>query len=51
MAPVRLVLHRLLCSKEMVRNAPKQEFWVQWNGSGVFVVKNSDVTSFSELER
>jgi hypothetical protein len=39
MAPVRPVLHRLLCSNEMVRNAPKHEFWVQWSGSGAFGAK------------
>jgi hypothetical protein len=31
--------------------APKHEFWVQWSGSGAFVSKNSDTTSFSELVR
>jgi hypothetical protein len=50
MAPVRLVLHRLSCSNEMGRNAPKHhEFWVQRSGSGAFVAKFSDATSFSEL--
>jgi hypothetical protein len=28
MAPVRPVLHRLSCSSETVRDAPKHEFWV-----------------------
>jgi hypothetical protein len=51
MAPVRPVLHRLSCSTETVRNAPKHEFCVQWSGSGTFVAKNSNVTSFSELVR
>jgi hypothetical protein len=51
MAPVRLVLHQFLCSNEMVRNAPKHEFWVQWSGSGVFITKNFDATLFSELVR
>jgi hypothetical protein len=51
MAPVRLVLHRLSCSNESVQNALKHEFWVQWSGSGAFVVKNSDATLFSELVR
>jgi hypothetical protein len=51
MAPVRPVLHRLSCSNETVRNAPKHEFWVQWSGSGTFVAKHSQVTSFSELVR
>jgi hypothetical protein len=35
----------------MVLNVPKQEVWVQWNGSGAFVAKNSDTTLFSELVR
>jgi hypothetical protein len=51
MAPVWPVLHRLLCSNETVRNAPKHELWVEWSGSGVVVAKNSDVTLFSELVR
>jgi hypothetical protein len=51
MAQVRLVLHRLTCSIEMVRNAPKHEFWVQWSGLGAFVAKISDTTLFSELVR
>jgi hypothetical protein len=33
----------------MVRSDPKHEFWVQWSGSGAFVAKNSEATSFSEL--
>jgi hypothetical protein len=49
MAPVRLIFHQLLCSNEMVRNAPKYEFWVQWSGSGAFVARNLDATLFSEL--
>jgi hypothetical protein len=51
MAPVRPVVHRLLRSNKMVRNAPKHEFWVEWSGSGVFIVKNSFATMFSELVR
>jgi hypothetical protein len=51
MALVQLVLHRLSWSNEMVRDDPKHEFWVQWSGSGTFIAKNSDVTSFSELVR
>jgi hypothetical protein len=35
----------------MVRNAPKHEFWFEWIGSGAFVAKNSNATSFSELVR
>ena len=34
---------------QMVRNAPKHRFRVQWGGSGPFVVKNSDATSWHEL--
>jgi hypothetical protein len=49
MAPVRPVLHRLSCSIEMVQIVPKHEFWVQWNGSGALVAKNSDTTFFSEV--
>src|SRR6185436_16025719 len=30
---------------QMVRNAPKCQFRVQWVGSSAFVVKNSDATS------
>jgi hypothetical protein len=51
MALLRQVLHRLSCSNEMVRNAPKYEFRGQWSGSGAFVAKNSDATLFSELVR
>jgi hypothetical protein len=51
MEPVWPVLHRLSCSNETVQNAPKHEFWVQWSGSGSFVVKNFDATTFSELGR
>jgi hypothetical protein len=34
------------CSIEMVRNAPKYEFWIQWSGLAAFVAKNSDATFF-----
>jgi hypothetical protein len=51
MALVRLVLHRLSCSRETLRNTPKHEFWVPWSASGAFVAKNLDATSFSELVR
>ena len=34
---------------QIVRNAPKRQFRVQWGGSGAFVAKNSDVTSWHEL--
>ena len=34
---------------QILRNAPKHQFWVQWGGSGVFVEKNSDTTSWHEL--
>ena len=34
---------------QMVRNAPKHQFRVQWGGLGAFVVKNSDATSWHEL--
>jgi hypothetical protein len=51
MALVRQVLHRLSCSNKTVQNAPKHEFWVQWSGSGAFVAKNLDASSFNELVR
>jgi hypothetical protein len=31
--------------------SPTHEFWVQSSGSGAFVAKNFDATSFSELVR
>ena len=34
---------------QIVRNAPKRQFRVQWGGSDVFVAKNSDTTSWHEL--
>ena len=34
---------------QIVRNPPKRQFRVQWGGLGVFVEKNSDVTSWHEL--
>jgi hypothetical protein len=51
MALVRQILHRLSCSDETVRHAPKHEFWVQCSGSGAFVAKNLDASSFNELVR
>src|SRR6185503_5767499 len=34
---------------QIVRNAPKHQFRVPWGGSGAFVAKNSDATSWHEL--
>src|SRR6185295_7803465 len=34
---------------QIVRNAPKRQSRVQWFGSGAFVAKNSDATSWHEL--
>ena len=34
---------------QIVRNAPKHQFRVQWGASGAFVVKNSDATSWHKL--
>src|SRR6185369_1193963 len=34
---------------QIVRNAPKRQFRVQWGGSSAFGVKNSDATSWHEL--
>jgi hypothetical protein len=51
MALVRHVLHRLSCSNETVRDARKHQFWDQWSGSGAFVAKKANTTSFSQLVR
>ena len=34
---------------QIVRNAPKREFRVQWVKSGAFIAKNFDATSWHEL--
>ena len=34
---------------QMVQNAPKHKFMVQWSGLGVFVAKNCEATSWHEL--
>ena len=34
---------------QIVRNAPKREFRVQWVGSGALIAKNSDATSWHHL--
>ena len=34
---------------QIVRNAPKNQFRVQWGGSGAFVVKHSDSTLWHKL--
>ena len=34
---------------QIVQNVPKHHFTVQWGGSGAFVVKNSDATSWHKL--
>src|SRR6185436_12505769 len=34
---------------QIVRNAQKPQFRFQWGGSGAFVVKNSDATSWHKL--
>src|SRR6185312_15926024 len=34
---------------QIVRNAPKCQFRVQWGGSGAIVAKNSDATSWHKL--
>jgi len=34
---------------QMVQNAPKHHLRVQWGGSGAFVAKNSNTTSWHEL--
>jgi hypothetical protein len=50
-ALVQPILRRLSCTNETVQNATKHEFWVQWSGSGAFVEKNFNATSFSKLVR
>jgi hypothetical protein len=51
MALVRPVLHRFSCYNVTVLDAPKHEFSVQWSGTGAFVAKKANPTSFSELVR
>src|SRR6185312_12874084 len=34
---------------QMVQNSPKHDLRVQWGGSGVFVAKNSNATSWHKL--
>ena len=34
---------------QIVRNTPKRQLRLQWRGSGAFVAKNSDTTSWHEL--
>ena len=34
---------------QIIRNIRKHQFTVQWGGSGAFVAKNSDATSWHEL--
>ena len=34
---------------QIVQNAPKREFRVQWGGLGAFIAKNSDATLWHEL--
>ena len=55
-ALVQPILHRVSCSYETLPTAPKHyetrkkhEFMVQLGGSGAFIVKTSDVTSWHEL--
>jgi hypothetical protein len=51
MALVRLVLYRLSSTNETVQNVLKDEFCVEWCGSGAFIAKNSNASWFSELVR
>ena len=55
-ASVHPVLHRVSCSYETIENAPKQyethqnmSLGSKWGGSGVFVGKNYNMTSWHEL--
>jgi hypothetical protein len=40
---VQQVLQQFSCSNKTIRNAPKNEFWVKWSGSGALVVKMAPV--------
>ena len=53
---VQPVLYQVLCSNETnpkctqtVQNTPILQFRFQWGGSGVFVAKNSNATSWHKL--
>ena len=54
-ALVHPILHQVSCSYEMIPNAPKHcetpkhEIRVQWGGSGAFVARNYNVTSWHDL--
>ena len=55
-APVQPILHRVSSTNEMVPNAPKHyknaakdEFRVQWGGSGALVAKNYNATSWHKI--
>src|SRR6185312_4602178 len=51
-ALVRPVLHQFSKAtkrSQMIRNATKHEFRVQWGGSGAFVAKNSNATLWHKL--
>jgi len=55
-APVQPILNRDPCSNETLpnapkhyKNAPKQEFRVQWGGSRAFVAKNSIASLWHEI--
>ena len=43
-APIFVTQPNSLKCTQIVQNAPKHHFTVQWGGSGAFVVKNSDAT-------
>src|SRR6185369_16763604 len=34
---------------QIEQNTPKHKFWVHWDGSGAFIAKNSDATSWHKL--
>jgi hypothetical protein len=38
-------------SNATVRNVSKHDFWVQSSGSGVFIAKNFEATSFIKIVR
>jgi hypothetical protein len=40
-------LYQLSCINEMIWNAPKHEFWAQWNKSGAFIAENTTHLRFT----
>jgi hypothetical protein len=49
MALVRPVCTDIHVVMKQFESPAIHEFWVKWSGSGAFIAKNSEATSFSEL--